>query len=111
MTKAKKVKRTPYSPHDYKGNENASALDKLNQAKSDDVDYSKDFKQIGFLGHLGSINKHKNHTLSVVPKSQDEGESDNLPLMALGLAAIVLAVAVVVVTFMGLPEGILNFKP
>ncbi len=111
MTKARKVKKAQYSPHVYKANDKASAMEKLNQAKSQDVDYSKDFKQIGFLGHLGSIHKHKKHTLNIVPKTYDEGESDNLPLLALGLAALVLAAAVAVVTFMGLPEGILSFKP
>lgn len=111
MAKARKQRREQQTPYDHKDREKASALERLNRAKSDDVDYSKDFKQIGFLGHLGSIQKHKKHNLSVVPKSHDEGESDNLPLIALGLAALVLAAAVVVVTFMGLPDGILSFKP
>lgn len=111
MARAKRAYKSSYKSEAYGDSEGSGPLSKINQAKANDVDYSKEFKQIGFLGHLGPIKKHKSHTLKVVPKTKDEGEADNTPLLVLGAVALILALAVVALVFMGLPGEATRFRP
>lgn len=100
MAAKRKARKTRSQPE--------SALAKANKAKAQDVDYSQ--KQVGFLGHLGSIHKGKS-ALKLVPLYSKDDEADNLPIMILSFMVLILAVSIFALAFLDIPDIAFRFRP
>lgn len=103
MAAKRKARKSRYQPSE-------DVMSRANKAKAKDVDYSREFRQIGFLGHLGSIHKSKKAVLKVAP-SYGRDNDDSLPLLVLGFAALALGAAIFALAFMDIPDVPFRFRP
>jgi hypothetical protein len=103
MAARRKARRARYNPEE-------DATVSAPKAKAKDRDFSREFKQIGFLGHLEPSHRKK-AALRLVPRSPRNAESDNLPLMILGFVLLVLAASIFAVAFLDTPNVSFRFRP